>query len=53
MSSSAMNALLKYLSERIIVKETICNPCPRTVLTLVSGLYIHFEGEGRVRVTWV
>ena len=39
-----MNALLKYHSERIIVKESMCNPCHRTVVTHVSGLYKKGEG---------
>ena len=40
-----MNALLKYHSERIIVKEPMCNPCPRTVVTHMSGLYTWLEGK--------
>ena len=45
MFSSAMNALLKSHSERIIVKESMCNPCLRTTVTHVPGLY-RGQGEG-------
>ena len=46
MFSSAMNALRKYPVERIIVKESMCNPCPRTIVTHVSGLYTLPKGKG-------
>jgi len=38
--------LLKFHLERIIVKESMCNPCPRTTVTHVSGLYRRGKGAG-------